>query len=171
MGRFTVTQFTSQIKRVLSLTVNSDLGEAVVSNGSSTRPRAQCCTRSLQDLPQTRILDFLNRQFHIPVIKRIQVRWTRVVPKVRFTNLLYRRVGEPPTLHPPTEFSCRRLRIGVRLPNVIQEGFEQAAACVVAAGKAVFQLVAKRHQFIDLGDNAPLFGERRKGNHELSNIR
>ena len=53
----------------------------------------------------------------------------------------------------------------------MEDGFEQAAACVVAGGEAFFQPVAERHQFIDLGDDAVLFGEGWEGNQELRNVR
>jgi hypothetical protein len=44
-----------------------------------------------------------------------------------------------------------------------QQRIEQTTAGVLAAGEAFFQPGAKRHQFIDLGDNAVLFGEGREG--------
>ena len=40
----------------------------------------------------------------------------------------------------------------------MEDGFEQAAACVVGGDQAPFKPVTERHQFIDLGDDAVLFG-------------
>ena len=48
----------------------------------------------------------------------------------------------------------------------MQHGFEQVAAVGFGGGKLGFQLVAQRHQFIDLGDDAVLFGEWREGNQD-----
>jgi len=45
----------------------------------------------------------------------------------------------------------------------VQDSVEQAAACSPGGGELRFQLVAHRHQFIHLGDDAVLFGEGRKG--------
>ena len=44
----------------------------------------------------------------------------------------------------------------------MQHGFEQAAA-IGFGGKLGFQLVAQRHQFINFGDDAMLFGEGGRG--------
>ena len=44
----------------------------------------------------------------------------------------------------------------------MEDGIKQAATYVVGRGETLFQLVAERHQFIDLGDDAKLFGEWRE---------
>lgn len=46
------------------------------------------------------------------------------------------------------------------LQGVVQDGFQQAGAGLFAHGDAGFELIAQDHQFIDLGDNAVLFGKR-----------
>ena len=40
-----------------------------------------------------------------------------------------------------------------------EQGFDQGLVGCVAVGLLLFQLVAQRHQFIDFGDDAVLFGE------------
>lgn len=45
-----------------------------------------------------------------------------------------------------------------RLEGVMEDGFEQAGAGLFARGDAGFELVAQGHEFIDLGDDAVLFG-------------
>ena len=45
----------------------------------------------------------------------------------------------------------------------MQYGFQQAAAVGLGGGELGFQLVAQRHQFVHLGDDAVLFGEGWKG--------
>src|SRR5262245_37364332 len=50
-------------------------------------------------------------------------------------------------------YRCQRLR---------EKCVEQAAAGIGGGGEACFQPVAQHHQFIYLGDNAVLFGERRE---------
>ena len=57
------------------------------------------------------------------------------------------------------ELSSSGLWFSVRCECVVEDDFKQAAACVVAGSEALFQPVAERHQFIDLGDDAVLFGE------------
>jgi hypothetical protein len=42
----------------------------------------------------------------------------------------------------------------------LQQRTKQRAAAVHSAGKARFQPVTCGHQFVDLGDNAALFGDR-----------
>ena len=46
----------------------------------------------------------------------------------------------------------------------MKHGFEQSAAVGLRAGKLRFKLVAEGHQFVDLGDDAVLLGERWNGN-------
>jgi hypothetical protein len=45
-----------------------------------------------------------------------------------------------------------------RVEFTIQDSFKQAAALVLRVRKVHFQLVAERHQFINLGNDAALFG-------------
>ena len=45
----------------------------------------------------------------------------------------------------------------------MQQRIEQPTARILTGGQARFQTVAKGHQFIDLGDDAVLFGEGWKG--------
>ena len=55
-------------------------------------------------------------------------------------------------------FAARR---GDGSKRLVQQRVEQAAAGGFAGGKAGFQPVAQRHQFVDFGDDAVLFGEGR----------
>ncbi len=57
----------------------------------------------------------------------------------------------------------RKRRCGSGGKGLVQEGVEEAVAGFVAVGKAGFQAVAQGHQFIDLGDDAVLFGEGWEG--------
>src|SRR5690606_15487521 len=59
----------------------------------------------------------------------------------------------------------RRLHFAIlgRRQRFSQEGVEQAAAGGGGGGEACLQPVAERHQRIDLGDDAVLFGEGWKG--------
>jgi hypothetical protein len=54
---------------------------------------------------------------------------------------------------------------------MVQDGFEQAPAPGLGGCELRFQLVAERHQFIDLGDDAVLFGEDRKVNSRMRTYR
>lgn len=45
----------------------------------------------------------------------------------------------------------------------MEKGFEEAAALLLGSGELRFQPITQGHQFIDLGDDAVLFGERREG--------
>ena len=60
--------------------------------------------------------------------------------------------------------SAASIAVPRRLKRFGEEGVEEAAAGGGGGGEARFQLVAQRHQRIDLGDNAVLLGERREGN-------
>ena len=61
------------------------------------------------------------------------------------------------------ELSSSGLWFSVRCECVVEDDFKQAAACVVASRDAFFQTVPQRHQFIDLGHDAVLFGEGWEG--------
>ena len=78
-----------------------------------------------------------------------------------------RRVQEPEKVVTQRRFaavtrSYSRPRTCVRLQGLVQDGVEKAAAYFAAGGKILFQLFADRHQFVDLGDDAVLFGEGRE---------
>jgi hypothetical protein len=47
-----------------------------------------------------------------------------------------------------------------RAEHLVQHCFEQPAAFGLGGRELGFQSVAYRHQFVHLGDNAVLFGER-----------
>jgi hypothetical protein len=49
----------------------------------------------------------------------------------------------------------------------MKQGLEQAAAGLVTSNEAPFKPTAERHQRIDLGDDAVLFGEGREGREEF----
>ena len=50
----------------------------------------------------------------------------------------------------------------------MEDGFEEAAALGLGGGELRFQAVAEGHQLVDFGDDAVLFGQRRKGDKNLS---
>jgi len=50
------------------------------------------------------------------------------------------------------------------LEGVVQDGFEQAGANLLAGGEADFELIAHVHQLIDLGNDAALFCKGRNWN-------
>ena len=51
----------------------------------------------------------------------------------------------------------------------MERGFEEPAADGLAGSELRFQPVAQGHQLIDLGDDAVLLGEGRKGDPERPN--
>jgi hypothetical protein len=55
-------------------------------------------------------------------------------------------------------FRCLQFAVLARRERLGEQRFKQAEAGFVGGSKARFQPVAQRHQFIDLGDDAALFG-------------
>ncbi len=53
----------------------------------------------------------------------------------------------------------------------MQHGFKQSSAVGLGGGELGFQLVAQRHQLIDFGDDAVLFGEGWQGYCQCSDVR
>lgn len=49
-----------------------------------------------------------------------------------------------------------------RLIQPLQAGGQQTLAALLALGLSGFQLIAQCHEFIDFGNDAVLFGERRQ---------
>jgi hypothetical protein len=49
----------------------------------------------------------------------------------------------------------------------MENRFEQATGFSLGGGELRLQLVAQSHQFIHLGDDAALFSEGWKGNHNI----
>ena len=52
----------------------------------------------------------------------------------------------------------------------MEDSFEESAAVGVGGGELRVELVAEGHEFIDLGDDAVLFGEGRESKNKLVNI-
>jgi hypothetical protein len=61
----------------------------------------------------------------------------------------------------------RRKNIFAGHQRLSEEGLKQPTACVVTGGKARLQPGAQCHQFIDLSDNAVLFGDGWDGHGQL----